>query len=263
MTNENAVKGMSIKKKALIVLCALVSVVVIVATSVLATVAYLTSSATVSNVFTIGKVGITMTESKVDSEGRKIVGEGAAQVDTNSYHLVPNKTYDKDPTIHVNDGSEDSYLFITVRNDLERIADATDPTNKPTIAQQLKKNGWAQYTTVATGNVYVYVGCEANNDVVAGAMTAEGKLADGAAACLVNEGDYKLFEQFSISKTADVSAYGAAKININAFAIQDSGLTTVAAAWDAVLDTYPYIHSGTTTGGTTGGNTSGNTGSGS
>ena len=90
MTNENAVKGMSIKKKALIVLCALVSVVVIVATSVLATVAYLTSSAAVSNVFTIGNVGITMTETKVDSDGKKLAS--GEQVDTNTYCLVPNKT---------------------------------------------------------------------------------------------------------------------------------------------------------------------------
>ena len=122
MTNENAVKGMSLKKKALIVLCALVSVVVIVASSVLATVAYLTSSAAVSNVFTIGKVTMTMTETKVDADGKKLAS--GEQVDTNTYHLVNNKTYDKDPTIFIEKGSENSYLFVLVRNDLSAIAAA-------------------------------------------------------------------------------------------------------------------------------------------
>lgn len=261
MTNENAVKGMSIKKKALIVLCALVSVVVIVATSVLATVALLTSSATVTNTFTIGNVGIMLKESKVDLEG-KLVDGGVTKVDANVYKLVPNTTYVKDPTITFNEGSEDSYLFITVRNDLSGIAakgeiaeeGAAPDYSKASIAYQLMQNGWAEYKEVATGKVYVYVGRPTDGTLAEG-MNANGTYKQGAKALCVSTGEIKLFDHFSIADDADVSAYGAAEITIRAFAIQDSGIATVDAAWAAILQHYPYIHTGTTTGGTTGGNT--------
>ena len=116
------VKTLSFKKKAIIARCALVGVVAIVASSVLATVAYLTSSAAVSNVFTIGDVKMTMDESKVNSDGTLVNPVGSAKdADTNSYHLVPNKTYIKDPTIYIQPGSESSYLFIIARNDISSI----------------------------------------------------------------------------------------------------------------------------------------------
>ena len=70
--NSSAKFGMSLTKKLLVALCALAAVVTIVVTSVLATVAYLTSSAAVSNVFTVGNVSMTMTESKVGADGKKI-----------------------------------------------------------------------------------------------------------------------------------------------------------------------------------------------
>ena len=207
MTNENAVKGMSIKKKALIVLCALVSVVVIVASSVLATVALLTSSAAVSNVFTIGNVGITMTETKVDADGKKLAS--GEQVDTNTYCLVPNKTYDKDPKITVLEGSQNSYLFVLVRNDISGIADNSDPVNKPTIAQQMAKNGWAKYIKASTGWVYVYVGFDENGVSLVPTSDAD-RTEDGAfnyTATTVNQGTYSLFTQFSIDTNAPISSF--------------------------------------------------------
>lgn len=246
MTNENAVKGMSIKKKALIVLCALVSVVVIVATSVLATVALLTSSATVANTFTIGNVGIKMLESKVTLEG-ELFDEGKTKVDANVYKLVPNKTYIKDPVITVDAESEKSYLFITVRNDIAAIAADDAANGKPSIAYQLKQNGWAEYGEVATGKIYVYTGVASKNDVAPGAMLDNGKFDHDKEAALVVPGSYPVFQTFSIAEDADVSKYGAAKININAFAIQKAGMSNVDNAWEKVLEIYTYIHSGTST----------------
>lgn len=242
MANENAVKGMSIKKKALIVLCALVSVVVIVASSVLATVAYLTSSAAVSNVFTIGNVGITMTESKVDVNGVAVDG-GQTQVDTNTYHLVPDKTYVKDPHITVATGSENSFLFVLVRNDISAIAD----DEKPSIAQQMAANGWAKYTKASTGWIYVYVGMDGNGASLVPASDASKTDASTFAytAKPVNEGVYYLFREFSIDPDANISTYGAAKITLTAVAIQNQGFNnSVDAAWAAVVATYPYIHTG-------------------
>ena len=232
---------MSTKKKTIIAISALLGIVVIVLTSVFATVAYLTSSAAVSNVFTIGKVGITLTESKVNPDGTLTDG-GATQVDSNTYHLVPNKTYTKDPRITVADGSEDSYLFALVRNDLEKLEDTTDAVGKPTIAQQLEKNGWAKYTTASTGWVYVYVG---EGNVPAGdAAQLPAGFVFGATAAMADPGTYKLFDTFSIAPDAVVDTYGAAKITITAVAIQNDGFADIDAAWAAVVETYPYIHTG-------------------
>lgn len=220
-------------KKVIVALVALVAAVAIAVSSALLTIAYLTSSAAVSNVFTIGNVGITMTESQVKPDGTMTDG-GATQVDTNTYHLIPGKTYIKDPRITVNEGSVGSYLFVLVRNDLEKIEDKT----KPTIAQQLEAKGWAKYTQASTGWVYVYVG--------AGNVPSDDTLATTAAK--VTPGTYKLFDTFSVDPNADIAPYGAAKITLTAVAIQDEGFSTLADAWTAVVDTYPYIHTGSNTG---------------
>ena len=237
-TTKTVVTSLNAKQKMIIALCSIVGVVAIILTSVLATVAYLTSSAAVSNVFTIGNVGITMTETKVDSDGKKLAS--GEQVDTNTYHLIPGKTYDKDPTITVNDGSVNSYLFVLVRNDLEGIAANT--AEDPSIAKQMADNGWARYTKASTGWVYIYVGVgnvPTDDDVApASSYTYSGT------AATVTPGTYKLFDHFTIDKNADISAYGAAKITLTAVAIQDEGFATLADAWTAVINTYPYIHTG-------------------
>ena len=235
-TNEKK----SIAKKLILIFGVIVGAVAISVTSILATVAYLTYSAAVSNVFTIGKVGITMNESKVNPDGT-IVDAGATKVDTNTYHLVPNKTYVKDPTIHVDAGSENSFLFVLVRNDLENIECKSHPEHK-TIAQQLAANGWAKYTRASTGWVYVYVGAGNVPDGDASLVTASYTYA--GAGMTVTAGNYLLFENFTIDSNANVDAYGAAKITLTAVAIQQSGFASLAEAWAAVIATYPYIHTG-------------------
>ena len=238
-------------KKMMAALFVVIALVAVSATSVMATVAYLTSSAAVSNVFTIGKVGITMDEAKVGTDGKKITGEGAQRVDTNTYHLVPNTTYDKDPTIHVNAGSEQSYIFVIVRNDIESI-ECTNHTEHKTIAQQLSDNGWAKYTYAASGWVYVYVGFDTNSasnapsDDVSRTHTEYPSYVYGGAGAFVQAGDYKLFDNFTIAPNANVDAFGGAKVTLTAYAIQGSGFATLADAWAAVVQTYPYIHTGTT-----------------
>ena len=244
--NENVVLAQaakkSMKKKLLIALCTVVAVVAVSLTSVLATVAYLTSSAAVSNVFTIGNVGITMTESKVNSDGTLYDG-GATKVDTNTYHLVPNTTYHKDPTIHFNTNTvnELSYLFVLVRNDIEAIEDKTGAEGHLTIAQQLANKGWAKYIKASTGWVYVYVGA---GNVPADDATKETATGFTSTALAVNSGSFTLFENFSVASNASVGTYGAAKITLTAVAIQQSGFATLDDAWAAVVQTYPYIHTG-------------------
>lgn len=115
---------MKTKSKALLLtLCA----VLLVAASVLGTMAYLTSSAEVKNTFTVGKVEIKLDEAKVTADGIPV--EGADRVTANSYKLMPGTTYTKDPTVTVLNGSEASYvrMKVTFNNATEIIALCTDP----------------------------------------------------------------------------------------------------------------------------------------
>ena len=95
---------MKTKSKALLLtLCA----VLLVAASVLGTMAYLTSSAEVKNTFTIGKVEIKLDETDVTNPT-------GPRVTANSYKLMPGTTYTKDPTVTVKAGSEESYVRMKV-----------------------------------------------------------------------------------------------------------------------------------------------------
>ena len=231
---------MTTKKKIFVAIASLAASVAIVMVSVFATVAYLTSSAAVSNVFTIGNVSMTMDESKVNPDGT-LFDEGKTRTDTNTYKLVPNTKYKKDPTIHLAAGSEPSYLFVLVRNDLEAIEINSTETEEITIAEQMAQNGWVPYTTASTGTVYLYYG-----KVAAGELNdEEKKIAVGGK---TEKEDILLFDYFMVDPSANVAAYGAAKITLTAVAIQTSGFGTVGtkdaveAAWTAVKATYPYIH---------------------
>lgn len=111
------------KKAMLMTLCAIILVVA----TVFGTMAYLTSTDTVTNTFTVGNVAIKLDEAKVDTDGSPV--EGAARVKENSYKLMPGHTYTKDPTVTVVDGSEKSYvrMKVTFNNASKIIALCTDP----------------------------------------------------------------------------------------------------------------------------------------
>ena len=160
---------MTTKKKIFVAIASLAASVAIVMVSVFATVAYLTSSAAVSNVFTIGNVSMTMDEAKVNPDGTYLTDKNN-RTDTNTYKLVPNTKYIKDPIIHLAAGSEPSYLFVLVRNDLETIEINSTDNDKMTIAEQMAQNGWVAYTKASTGTVYLYYG-----NVAAGELNTESK----------------------------------------------------------------------------------------
>ena len=95
---------MKTKSKALLLtLCA----VLLIAASVLGTMAYLTSTDTVTNTFTVGKVEIKLDETDVTNPT-------GPRVQANSYKLMPGTTYTKDPTVTVKAGSEESYVRMKV-----------------------------------------------------------------------------------------------------------------------------------------------------
>ena len=102
------------KTKALLMsLCA----VLLVAASVLGTMAYLTDSKDVKNTFTVGNVAIKLDEAKVDENGTQVVdkdGNPVARVTENEYKLLPGYTITKDPKATVLAGSEECWLFVKI-----------------------------------------------------------------------------------------------------------------------------------------------------
>lgn len=108
-----------------VVLCA----ALLVAGSVLGTLAYLTSQDEAVNTFTVGKVKIELDEAKINADGKPIDAEEkevtdlseAERVEENIYHLLPGHSYTKDPTVTVLKGSEDCYvrMFVTITKSAE------------------------------------------------------------------------------------------------------------------------------------------------
>lgn len=187
--------------------------VLLVCVTIGATVAYLTSTKTVTNTFTVGKVDITLDEAKVDEYGKPVkvdsedeegntVQVDAPRVVANTYKLVPNHTYTKDPTIHVTTGSEDCWLFVKLENNIKDIVDTT------TIEDQMTTDD--NWTLIdAENNIYAY-----KQTVSA-------------------EADVKVFSNFKIKSDADVSKYTGKTVVITAYAVQADSFATAQAAWDA------------------------------
>lgn len=106
--------------------------VLLVAASVLGTMAYLTDSKDVKNTFTVGNVAIKLDEAKVDENGTQVVdkdGNPVARVTRNAYKLLPGHTYVKDPTVTVLKPSVASYvrMKVTFNKASQVIAMCTDP----------------------------------------------------------------------------------------------------------------------------------------
>lgn len=182
-------------KAILMVVCAML----LVAASVMGTLAYLTSQASVTNTFSVGNVAITMDEAKVDEYGKVVTGENAGRVDRNTYKLVPGHTYTKDPIVHVDAASEDCYLFVKVVNEITAIEGAT------TVANQMAAKGWACIDT--NNGIYVY-----------GTTTAPTKVQASE--------NVPVFDTFTVADTvnnAALATYAGKTIVVTAYAIQADG----------------------------------------
>lgn len=201
---------MRTKKKLLVALALVCCAILLVAGSIAGTVAYLTSTDKVTNTFTVGKVAIEMSESKVTEYG--VAVDGADPVKANTYKLLPGHKYQKDPIVTVKDGSEACWLFVKIENGLSAIEADTNTINAQIIA-----NGW----TALSGEAGVYYMSVAQ---------AEG------------DQQKEVFSEFTLAGNANVSAYGEAQIVVTAYAIQAdgfSGATAVADAWTAVSTAHP------------------------
>lgn len=210
---------MRTKIKALaLALCA----VLLVVSTVFVTMAFLTDRDSVKNTFTFGKVGISLDEAKVNANGEIVAGENRESTDgrvkENEYHLIPGHNYVKDPTIHVDDGSENCLLFVKLENGLK------DIIASKTIEEQMQGYGWTLIDSA--NNIWAYNKVVAENEHI------------------------EVFDEFTLTDNAVVSNYGSAIITVSAYAVQANGfventaagsdvsVTDAANAWTATADSF-------------------------
>ncbi len=195
---------MKTRTKALLLV---MSALLLIVSTVFATMAYLTSTAEVKNTFSVGNVTISMDEAKVNEYGVPVTG--ADRVTANTYKLIPGHKYDKDPIVTVKANSEKCYVFVRIENEIAAIESGT------TIRSQITAYGWA----LLDGTTDVFY-----------------KTVDLSAV----DQELPVFEYFTIKNDADVSAYNGKAINVKAYAIQFDGFdTNPTGAWTAVYTATP------------------------
>lgn len=194
--------------------------VLLVCISVGATVAYLTSTDEVTNTFTIGKVAIKLDEAPVDTNGKKVEG---ARVKANSYKLLPGHTYDKDPMVTVLNGSESSYIKMTVTFSK---ADKLDEIFAPTGAELTSIfNGYDAANWIYKGNT---------EDTTAKTRTYEFWYKETVAAPNGDVALDALFDSITVPGTItndQLAKIEGMTITVNAYAIQADGFKDATEAW--------------------------------
>ena len=207
------------KKALLLTLCA----VLLVAASVLGTMAYLTSTDEVQNTFTVGQVSIKLDEAKANTDGSLVAN--AERVKANSYKLLPGHTYNKDPMVTVLNGSEASYIKMTVTFSK---ASALDAIFAPTGAELTSIfNGYDSANWIYKGNT---------KDATADTRTYEFWYKETVAAPDADVALDALFDSITVPGNINndqLKTIEGMTITVNAYAIQADGFANAEAAWAA------------------------------
>lgn len=226
------------------VLLALACAVLLVGASIMGTLAYLTSTDTVTNTFTVGNVSIKLDEAPVDGTGKAITGD---RVKANSYKLYPGHTYDKDPTVTVLAGSDASYIkmvvTVTKSAELDQIFADHKITDLTTVIGGYEKTNWIlkSNTEDTTANTRTYefwykeTVTAGESDVVLDDLFETIKVPDE----LTNDEIKLLYYTTTKNSETGKLVAGTEKdskpltITVNAYAIQADGFADAAAAWAA------------------------------
>lgn len=213
-----------------------------------ATLAYFTDTHTQTNVFTAGKVDITLDEDvvKKDDNGNLVKDDRYGRVTgQQEYRLYPGMTVHKDPTITVASDSEDCYVAakITIKGDLLDLYGADTATPKTYYNLDITKfvsggliqtgstQGWnwnslSMIYTDTAGNVYYQDATNgnkgANSEWVIYVFIKDIKKAKDT---------IELFNTIKVDKTynnAEMAKLNGATIKVEAFAVQTNGFTSTA-----------------------------------
>ena len=213
------------KKKLLIMS---VAMVLVCAFAVGMTIAYLTSTDEVVNTFTVGNVQIKLDEADVDEYGVP-QGSPAPRVTANSYKLIPGHTYTKDPTVTVLEGSEESFIKMTVTfsNSAELDEIFGVGTDLTTIFHDYD------------GTTWIYKGNTENTD---NTRTYEFWYKETVAATTEDVALDALFDSITVPHTItndQLKTIAGMTITVNAYAIQADGFANADAAWAAWAEYTP------------------------
>lgn len=209
------------KKAMLMTLCAIILVVA----TVFGTMAYLTSTDEVTNTFTVGNVAIKLDEAKVGTDGKALTGADATRVKENSYKLLPGHVYDKDPTVTVLAGSEESYVRMTVTFSKANELDAIFAPTGADLTSIFK--GYDAANWIAKGNT---------KDATANTRTYEFWYKEAVGAPTADVALDALFDSITVPGTItkeQLATIEGMTITVNAYAIQADGFATADAAWEA------------------------------
>ncbi len=214
-------------KPLVLVLCA----VLLVAATILGTVAYLTDEEGVVNTFTIGQVDLRLDEAVVDADGNPT---GKRTEDGNAYHLIPGKTYTKDPTVTVVKGSEEAYIRMLVTiNCYEELCTIF---GEPFLPQYFV-SGWDSEVWVTTNEIKV--------DKTANTGTYEFRYYTTVAGDSEDVVLGALFDTVTVPATMtgeQLKTIANLEINVEAHAIQKSGFDTAGAAWAEFSNNMAFLH---------------------
>lgn len=209
------------KKKALLMM---VCAVMLVLVSVMGTMAYLTSQDTVTNTFTVGKVAITLDEAKANADG-SLFDQGATRVKANNYKLLPGHTYAKDPMVTVLEGSENSYIKMTVT------------FTKAAELDAIFAPAGADMTSIFNGyDGSNWIAKDVTKDTVKNTRTYEFWYKEAVAAPSENVPLDALFDSIAVPgfiTNEQLATIEGMTITVNAYAIQADGFATPEAAWAA------------------------------
>lgn len=231
----------------------------LVAGTVLGTMAYLTDKDEVENTFTVGSVNLGeglekgLDEAKVNEYGERVdtsgeVYEGsntqtlADRVQKNTYKLVPGHKYIKDPTVHVKNDSEKSYIFITVDNGLVQTIDgkpvnieASSSNSYTTVAGQIAGHEWSVLQD-SNDNYISFEGKVVYYKEWTKPLTPEGQpnVDENNKPVTTGTTDLIVFDEFKVNGEVDkaiIAKFENKNIVIKAYAVQMDGFDSAAEAW--------------------------------
>lgn len=140
-----------------------IGITLMVGGGVLGAYAYFTDTTDVkANVFTVGKVEITLDETDIDDST-----QGADKDKANSYIMVPGVTLPKDPMVTVKAGSNDCWVFVEVIDEVKtyngNTYKASDFLTYKIATEADSEGKWKKLE--GTDNVYYYNATNVNNDI--------------------------------------------------------------------------------------------------
>ena len=136
---------MNVKK----IVAALLAVVLLIGIGVGGTLAWLSAtSGTVTNTFTVGDVNIELKEHDLKGDGN--LDTNTEVTEENTYKILPGTSQPKDPFVRVKANSEDSWIFVQVKE-----VNNTTGTGLKYVEWAIDNSIWTHLST--NGDIHTYV----------------------------------------------------------------------------------------------------------